>query len=752
MPQTPCPAPAGALSPFALSLLRPLLRRIALWRRDLTADLQAATDPDNDESGTGPARPDVRSLPPLLRMEEPYGATPAVHGMHDRDIIRALAEGRDPWAEADGTGQTNRLPDPPIDAMVAAARFAALFDSAEDVAAVTRDRALTVILAPSSEDRRLMWAQMDSILDWLAELDVPGGIRWRSIDTPIPSTTERDRASGRGVDGIHAVASSVRQGRKAICVLPDIGAMSEIERALCRRVFTLPPLSREICIEILRTTHSATGRVAEDALRDRLPQDGALAALPLPVIEGAFCAATTLAVADALADAAARMRQSSGITLADVVLNAEVQVPIDRLVADVRAWMSGELDWGEVSSSVLLFGPPGNGKTLLAAAIAGSIGGPLVATSYSDCQKHGHQGDMLRALSEKVEAAIKATPSVFFLDELDSFTHRNAAHHRSDYIVGVVNGLLEHLSRLNVTPGVVVLGATNFPDMVDPAVIRPGRFDLKLEMDNPDRAALVRILRLALGDEADGLDLSPLADQLLGLSGAQVTALVRDARGLARAEGQPLQQRHLETAARRIAPPPDADFLWRAAIHEAGHMVVGAACGLGPPERAVLTVDGGSVEYPHPRIETRVTAQARLTTLLAGYAAEQLVFGEVSSGAGNGPGSDLACATDLARRMHFEWGMGDVLTHLPASGAILRPGDAVDRAVQDVLGTCLEQAEGILRQNRDRLITVAEVLLTEREIPKDRCREVLEALHPTIAKPVGPEPAIHDPGPPESSG
>ena len=752
MPQTPRPAPAGALSPFALSLLRPLLRRIALWHRDLTADLQSATDPDDDAPGTAPARPDVRSLPPHLRMEEPYGATPAVHGMRDRNIARAIAEGRDPWAEADGTGQTNRLSDPPIDAMVAAARFAALFDSPEDLAAVTRDRALTVILAPSPEDRRLMWAQMDSILGWLAELDAPGGARWRGIDTPIPRTTDRDRASRRGADGCNAVASAVRQGRKALCFLPDTGSMSEIERALCRRVFTLPPLSREICIEILRATHSATGRVAEDALRKRLPADGALAALPLPVIEGAFCESTTLAVADALADAAARMHQPAGITLADVVLNAEAQAPIDRLVADVRAWMSGQLAWEEVSSSVLLFGPPGNGKTLLAAAIAGWIGGPLVATSYSDCQKHGHQGDMLRALSEKVESAIRMVPSVFFLDELDSFTHRNASHRRSDYIVGVVNGLLEHLSRLNDTPGVVVLGATNFPDMIDTAVIRPGRFDLKLEMGNPDRAALVRILRLALGDDADGFDLSPLADQLLGLSGAQVTALVRDARGLARAEGQPLRQRHLEAASRRIAPPPDADLLWRAAIHEAGHMVVGAACGLGPPERAVLTVDGGSVEYPRPRIETRKTAQARLTTLLAGYAAERLVFGEASSGAGNGPASDLARATDLARRMLFEWGMGETLTHLPASGAILRPGDAVDRAVQDVLGKCLEQAEGILRQNRDRLNAVAEVLMAERELSKERCREVLEGLHPTIAKPVRPEPAIHDPEPPESSG
>ncbi|EEX08357.1 putative cell division protein [Ruegeria lacuscaerulensis ITI-1157] len=83
--------------------------------------------------------------------------------------------------------------------------------------------------------------------------------------------------------------------------------------------------------------------------------------------------------------------------------------------------------------------------------------------------------------------------------------------------------------------------------------------------------------------------------------------------------------------------------------------------------------------------------------------------------------------------------MGDTLTHLPASRTILRPGDAVDRAVQDVLGQCLEQAQGILRQNRDRLITVAEVLLAEREMTKERCRDVLEGFHPNNAKPAQPE-------------
>lgn len=116
-------------------------------------------------------------------------------------------------------------------------------------------------------------------------------------------------------------------------------------------------------------------------------------------------------------------------------------------------------------------------------------------------------------------------------------------------------------------------------------------------------------------------------------------------------------------------------------------MVVGAACGLGLPERTVLTKDGGSVEYPRPRIEARTTAQARLATLLAGYAAERLMFGEASS------------------------------------GAIIRPGDAVDRAVQGVLGTCLKQSQDVLRKNRDRLNTVAEVLMAEREMFKERCRE-----------------------------
>lgn len=114
---------------------------------------------------------------------------------------------------------------------------------------------------------------------------------------------------------------------------------------------------------------------------------------------------------------------------------------------------------------------------------------------------------MLRALSEKVEEAIVKVPCVFFLDELDSFSHRNSDKERSICIVGVVNGLLEHLSRLNKTPGIIVLGATNYLNMIDPTIIRPGRFDRHIEITNPDRVAIVRILEQTIGETLCHLNL-----------------------------------------------------------------------------------------------------------------------------------------------------------------------------------------------------------------------------------------------------
>lgn len=133
---------------------------------------------------------------------------------------------------------------------------------------------------------------------------------------------------------------------------------------------------------------------------------------------------------------------------------------------------------------------------MLAHAMAGSAGINFVKTSYSDCQKAGHQGDMLRELNAAADRAVASAPCGFFIDEIDSFYNRDISH--KGYMIGVVNGLLTLIDRLAATEGVVLISATNDPRRVDPAVIRSGRFDRHIQVSAPDRAGIRAMLEAAL--------------------------------------------------------------------------------------------------------------------------------------------------------------------------------------------------------------------------------------------------------------
>ncbi|MGY9039994.1 MAG: AAA family ATPase, partial [Rhodobacterales bacterium] len=470
-----------------------------------------------------------------------------------------------------------------------------------------------------------------------APANPPGTDRWRKVTTAVCASDmggDSMQILRRGTGFHKTIATAVRGGKTLFAFASDPADLSDVGRAMCGQVLTYPSLSQEMCIEVLRASHSATGDVAEDTLRDPLPHDADLRLLPMTVLQAAYRARTTIDVAKTLSTAAARLRKPVGKTLSEIVLGDAVAAPIHRIVADMRAWKTGDLDWDEFSSAILLKGPPGNDKTLLAEVLAGEIRATLVATSYAGCQRHGHQGDMLKALSRTVNEAIQSVPSVFCIDEIDSFTHRTSARHSNNYILGVVNGLLEHLSELNQTPGVIVIGATNHPDLVDPAILRPGRFDLHLEMGPPDRTGIIRLLRKELQSAHATFDVEAVANHLLGASAAQVTALIRDAKGLARSQAAPLAQQYLITAAGHLAPSPSLDVLWRTAVHEAGHVVVAHLLGLPPAERATITLTGGFIDLPSTPLETRSSALNRVAALLGGRAAEELLLGENSNGAG----------------------------------------------------------------------------------------------------------------------
>ncbi len=678
-------------------------------------DIEAEETPDP----AVPARDELQRV-----LNEPYTSAPAASAMNPDEIKAAIAADRDPFAEAiDRTSDTDSfLERPQVPTMIMAARFAALLNSAELQCEVTAPRSFTVLTIANDDAREAVWKDIDNVLRRLADLCDEADDTWRGFATPClhAAPSSKHRLSDHAAFDA-SIASALRKGYKLIVLAPDTTSASDVTRALCQRTLQLPQLTGQMLIEILRATHSATGELSEDAIADLLPQDNDIAALPQAVIEAAFLEETSLKVAKSLAAAAARLQAvpPAMTTLNDIVFNPDTSAPVDRLVADMAAWKAGQLPWNEVSSSVLFHGPPGNGKTLLASALAGSLNIPLIATSYSDCQKHGHQGDMLKALSGKVDEAIITAPCVFFLDELDGFTHRDRPNRRSDYIVGVVNGLLEHLTRLNETPGVIVLGATNFPDMIDPAVTRPGRFDLKIEISTPHRHPIQKILELALGEDAQGMDLARITDQLLGSSGAQVAALVREARGLARAEQSTLSQQHLEAAASRVCPVLEKDLIWRIAIHEAGHLVVANALGLPPAERAAITNTGGFVDIPSPMLESAQSAKHRIAALLGGRAAEHVIFGEALNGSGLGTNSDLELATKLAGQMICEWGFGDQLVFTPA-----RIKDRTNH-LDKILKHAEHSAIQILTARKELISNIAVALCEERELSAQQIRRLL---------------------------
>lgn len=742
----------SALSSHSLSVMRPLLRVIA-YEKCVSAGATEGLYIDGEElseleveNETVTKRLDEMAISLQQRADAVYANVPAATALSEDKIAEAIADGNDPYAAAIGCSTATPVHGPPMRLLATAAQFATLLDSSETMAGMIAPRSGSHVIYSQPNDLKALAKALQKTFVLIAQTTEADHDRWHHLQLhfdPSKDLTVKRFASERYESYIDGVRDAVRHGAAFIVLTEPSEPLPEVARAVCDGTLLLPGLSRQHVMEIMRVTHSNTGQLAEDAVLQNLPSDRELAVLPLDVVEGAFQENSTIKVAQALSIAVKRLRQSTDVTLEDIVLPPTVAAPARQLVDDVKAWDAGELRWDDVSSSILLFGPPGNGKTLLASALAGSLGAPLVATSYSDCQKFGHKGDMLKALSDKVTQAISNAPCVFFLDELDSFSERDRPARFSNYMLGVVNGLLEHLTRLNDTPGVIVLAATNHPHLVDPAVIRPGRFDNHLELGNPDRKAISEILKHALGPISEELNLAAISDQLLGSSGAQVAALVRSAKGIARREKSPLCQEHLQAAVNHVAPNFAPDILRRMAVHEAGHIVVSAVLKLPEATKGAITREGGYVDVPTSLLECRASADSRVAALLAGRAAEKAILGDVKNGAGLGAASDLALATKLVFMAHFEWGLGKSLFSAKSGLASANLDADTVQFIDEELHRGEATALKIIVENLQAVERVADAFMVERELDADQLRTLLEeakieALEPSIASTGGP--------------
>ncbi|MCM2502030.1 AAA family ATPase, partial [Neorhizobium galegae] len=265
---------------------------------------------------------------------------------------------------------------------------------------------------------------------------------------------------------------------------------------------------------------------------------------------------------------------------------------------DLADWRAGKIDWSEIDKGILIYGPSGTGKTIFATALAASLNVNLVATSVTRWQssKDGHLGDLLRAMYATFTEAMEKAPSLLFLDEFDSIGSREKFPAQyENYLMQVVNGLLECLDGAKGREGVIVVGACNFPNKVDAALLRSGRLEKHVHFPLPDADGRMEIFESYLPHLAGDERLRQAAERLPGKSGADINQIVRGARRLARKGRRDVTVADIEFLIPTAQKMSDEELL-RVAIHESGHVLVADILDIG----IVHSVEVYDYETSHP--------------------------------------------------------------------------------------------------------------------------------------------------------
>ncbi|HUP71416.1 MAG TPA: ATP-dependent zinc metalloprotease FtsH [Acidimicrobiales bacterium] len=421
------------------------------------------------------------------------------------------------------------------------------------------------------------------------------------------------------------------------------------------------------------------------------------------------------------------------VTFDDVAGVDEVEAEIADVVDYLRDPAKYRKLGARAPRGILLTGPPGTGKTLLARATAGEAGVAFFSATASEFIEM-IVGVGARRVRELFAEARKVAPAIIFIDEIDTIGRTRSAQTFGghDEQEQTLNQILAEMDGFSGEEGVVVLAATNRPDILDPALLRPGRFDRTVVVNPPDQAGRAAILaihtrRVPL---ADDVSLDRLAAATPGMTGADLANLINEAALAAAKDGQPAVNQHdlmdaLEKVqlgtARNIVIPEDERR--RTAYHEAGHALLGMLQPGADPVRKVSIIPRGrtlGVTLSTPERDRygfdEQYLRGRITGALGGRAAERLVYGLVTTGAEN----DLEQCTRIARSMVGRWGMSDRIGQvsvLPEEGDprqyAVAPAtlDAVDAEVRRLIDECFQLALALLGDNREKLDTIAEALL-----------------------------------------
>lgn len=408
-----------------------------------------------------------------------------------------------------------------------------------------------------------------------------------------------------------------------------------------------------------------------------------------------------------------------------------------------------------IPKGVLLVGPPGTGKTLLARAVAGEAGVPFFSISGSDFVEMfvGVGASRVRDLFEQAK---KNSPCIVFIDEIDAVgRHRGAGlgggHDEREQ---TLNQLLVEMDGFGVNEGIIIIAATNRPDILDPALLRPGRFDRQVVVDIPDIKGREEILKVHARNKPlnEGeVELPVLARRTPGFTGADLENLMNEAALLtARRSKKRIGMAELEEAITRVIAGPEKKSRVMSekerrlvAYHEAGHAVVAQLLPNVDPVHEVSIVPrgrAGGYTMILPKEDRHFMAKSELidqvTHLLGGRVSESLVLNEISTGAQN----DLDRATNIVRRMITEFGMSETLGPLTLGHKqeeVFLGRDigqqrnyseevaaAIDKEIRNIIDKCYHRAESLLNENMRKLHKVAEVLLEKEKLDADEFQEV----------------------------
>lgn len=404
---------------------------------------------------------------------------------------------------------------------------------------------------------------------------------------------------------------------------------------------------------------------------------------------------------------------------------------------------------GKVPKGVLLVGPPGTGKTLLARAVAGEADAPFYSVSGSDFMEM-FVGVGASRVRDMFGEAKENSPAIIFIDELDSIGRQRGAglgggHDEREQ---TLNQLLSELDGFEENEGIVVMAATNRPDILDSALTRPGRFDRQITVDLPTKQARAEILRIHAKDKplSEEIDLEEIARSTPGFSGADLENLLNESALLAgRYEHEEIEEADIEEARDKVIMGLKRDGLVLneeekklLAYHEAGHAIVAAVLPNADPVHKVTIVPRGQAmgvtqQLPEKdkylyRLDYMLD---RLAVIMGGRAAEEIIFDTATSGAEN----DLKQVRKMARKMVLDWGMGENFKHISLGGdqgnvflgeELAKGKDysdetarEVDQEIRRITENAFQRAVDTLTENREAFDRLAELLVEREEVPGD---------------------------------